>query len=393
MKKSRLVTVLGLGLVSMICLNLLLIGVIATAGWGNPAPVAPALAAENAPQAQPTSVDVSPCPDLEEELFIRIYSRVAPTVVNVTTRVMREDFFYGVYPEEGAGSGFVYDLNGHIITNYHVVAGADSIAVSFSDHISEPAELVGVDPIADLAVLKAALPPDIRPAEFGSSKGLRVGQRAIAIGNPFGRFERTLTVGVISALERTMQSQEGQTMRRMIQTDAAINQGNSGGPLLDSKGRVIGVNSAIYTPTGGNVGVGLAIPVDTVRRVVPELIDKGHYPYPWLGALGYTITPELARRLDLPVDRGVLIARVYRNSPAFLAGIKGASQETIVGNRRLLIGGDIVTNIDSRPIDSSDTLDGYLAEDTRVGQKITVEFVRDGKKQRVTVELIEAPSG
>jgi S1-C subfamily serine protease len=390
-------TFLRLGLVGLTIVNLSICGVFVLSG-SQGSPVTQAMAAGNAATpmvlvvtATPSAADCK-CPDIEEQLVTDVYERVGPAVVNVTTRVLHEDFFFGVYPQEGAGSGFVYDDVGHIVTNYHVVEGASSIVVNFTGDVSEEAELVGVDPSNDLAVLKAAVPSGVKPVEMGDSKNLRVGQRAIAIGNPFGRFDRTLTEGVISALGRTIETDSGRIIRKVIQTDAAINQGNSGGPLLDSQGRVMGVNSAIYTPSGGSVGVGLAISVDTLRRVLPELISKGRYPHSWLGALGYSITPELARRLSLPVDKGILVARIYRNSPASEADIRGARQELIISNRRVLVGGDIIVAIDGHPINSSDDLDAYLEEETRVGQQVVVEFLRDGTRQKVAVELTEEPS-
>lgn len=392
MRNHRLEIWLTLGLIGMMVLNLLLCGLLAMAYFprGLHAPPASAAAILTAtPAAAVSPVDQT---DIVEERTIDAYARVSPAVVNVTTQMIRQDFFFGVQPEEGSGSGFVYDDEGHIVTNYHVVEGATTIAVNFGDDVSQPAELVGVDPANDLAVLRAGVPAGVQPVLLGESKTLRVGQRAIAIGNPFGQFSRTLTSGVISALGRTIETQDGKTIRQAIQTDAAINQGNSGGPLLDSSGLVIGVNSAIFSPSGGSVGVGLAIPVDTVKRVVPELIDKGHYPHPWLGALGYSITPEFAQRLSLPVRAGVLVARVYRNSPAATAGIHGASREVIVGNRRVLLGGDIITAIDGQPIDSADAMDAYIEENTRVGQSVTIDFLRDDKPLQATVELIEEPS-
>jgi S1-C subfamily serine protease len=393
MRHRRLELLLTLGLVSMMGLNLALCallamtylprGFLATEADAAVAGVAISTATPPSPAEQT---------DVVEQRTIDAYARVSPAVVNVTTRMLRQDFFYGVQPEEGSGSGFVFDNQGHIVTNFHVVDGATTIAVNFTDDVSEPAELVGVDQANDLAVIKANVPAGVEPVRLGESKTLRVGQRAIAIGNPFGQFSRTLTSGVISALGRTIQTQDGKTIRQAIQTDASINQGNSGGPLLDSSGLVIGVNSAIFSPSGGSVGVGLAIPVDTVKRVVPELIDKGHYPHPWLGALGYSITPEFAQRLSLSVQTGVLVARVYRNSPAALGGLHGANQEVVVGNRRVLLGGDIITAIDGRLVDSSDTMNAYIEENTRVGQTITIDYLRDGKPHKATVELIEEPS-
>ena len=392
MRNRRWELLLTLGLISMMGLNLVLCGLLAATYLPRGFLATEVDAAVVGAASTPTPAAPAEQTDVVEQRTIDAYARVSPAVVNVTTRMLRQDFFFGVQPEEGSGSGFVFDNQGHIVTNFHVVDGATSIAVNFTDDVSEPAELVGVDPANDLAVIKANVPTGVQPVRLGESKTLRVGQRAIAIGNPFGQFSRTLTSGVISALGRTIETQDGKTIRQAIQTDAAINQGNSGGPLLDSSGLVIGVNSAIFSPSGGSVGVGLAIPVDTVKRVVPELIDKGHYPHPWLGALGYSITPEFAQRLSLPVQKGVLVARVYRNSPAALGGLHGANQEVVVGNRRVLLGGDIITAIDGRPIDSSDIMSAYIEEDTRVGQSITIDYLRDGKPRKATVELIEEPS-
>lgn len=327
-----------------------------------------------------------------EQLIINVYKKAAPSVVNITTKVLQWDFFFGVYPEEGAGSGFVYDKEGHIITNYHVIEGAQSIEVSFGEDLSVPAEVVGIDPPNDLAVLKVDVPADkLVPVELGDSSTLQVGQWAIAIGNPFGRFERTLTVGVISALNRTLELEDGRIIRNLIQTDAAINPGNSGGPLLDSRGRVIGVNTAIVSPSRASAGVGFAIPVNVLKRVVPELITYGRYRHPWLGVVGYTITPALARRLNLPVEQGVLVARIYRGSPAHKAGLKGATDQVVVGNRVILIGGDIITAIDGVPVKDIDFLNAYLEDNTRVGQTVELSVIRDGKSLKVKVVLEEAP--
>ena len=235
------------------------------------------------------------------------------------------------------------------------------------------------------------MPDGIQPVEMGDSGCLRVGQRAIAIGNPFGRFQRTLTVGVISALGRSMETEDGTVLRNMIQTDASINRGNSGGPLLDSHGLIIGVNSAIVTPSGGSVGVGLAIPVDTLHRVVPELIEKGYYSYPWLGAYGYSITPEFAERFDLPVNQGVLVAQVSRGSPAAESGIHGADRQIAVGYRRVFLGGDIITAIDGNAVNTTDDLDEFLSEDARPGQVVVVGLIRSGEVKQLSVTLTEEP--
>ncbi|MCD6289286.1 MAG: trypsin-like peptidase domain-containing protein, partial [Anaerolineae bacterium] len=284
------------------------------------------------------------------------------------------------------------DRDGHIVTNYHVIKDAQSIEVGFGDDVTRAATVVGVDPPNDLAVLKVDdLPADVHPVELGDASKLRVGQRAIAIGNPFGQFERTLTTGVISALNRTITVDENTVLRHVIQTDAAINRGNSGGPLLDSFGRLIGVNSAIYSPTGTSAGVGLAISVNTVKRVIPELIAHGRYRHPWLGVLGYSITPALAQALNLPVQRGLLVARMYQGSPAARAGLRAAQREVILGNHVILAGGDIITAINGHPIRGMDDLDDYLEEHTRVGQTVTLEAMRGTRKLQVQVQLTEMP--
>jgi len=331
--------------------------------------------------------------DAVEARRIALYKRVAPAVVNVTTRVLRSDFFWGVVPEDGSGSGFVWDTAGHIVTNYHVIQGASEIAVSFGGDVTSQAQVVGSDPINDLAVLEVeALPEGVHPLEVGASADLQVGQTAIAIGNPFGQFERTMTDGIVSALNRTMQT-DSAVLRGVIQTDAAINRGNSGGPLLDLRGRLIGVNTAIFSPSGTSAGVGLAIPVDKVRRVVPVLIATGRFPHPWLGIeeLGYEISPTLAQTLNLPADHGLLVARLYRDSPADKAGLQGAQQEIILRNRRYLIGGDIVTAVDGKAVATWEDLSAYLEEQLEVGRGISLTVLRGGKELTLTATLEEMP--
>ncbi len=331
--------------------------------------------------------------DSLEARRIAIYERVSPAVVNITTQVLRSNFFWSATPAEGSGSGFLWDTEGHIVTNNHVVAGAQQIEVSFGGDTSLQATVVGTDPINDLAVIKVdSVPEGVQPLTRGSSTDLRVGQTAIVIGNPFGQFERTMTQGIISAVNRTIET-DSTVLRGVIQTDAAINQGNSGGPLLDSHGRLIGVNSAIYSPTGTSAGVGLAIPVDKVLQVVPVLIETGRFPHPWLGieGLGYEISPALAQTLNLPVESGLLLARLYTGSPADRANLQTATEQVIVGNRRYLVGGDILTAIDGAELKAWDDLSAYLQEKTEVGQVVTLTILRNGKKLAVEVTLADTP--
>lgn len=331
--------------------------------------------------------------DLEEQLVINVYDRASPAVVHITSKAYVYGFFFELVPQEGTGSGFVYDKAGHIITNHHVIEYAEELDVTLADATMVPARVVGADPYNDLAVLKIDVPPEkLHPVELGSSADLRVGQRTIAIGNPFG-LDRTLTTGVISSLGRVIERQNDQPLAEVIQTDAAINPGNSGGPLLNSRGQVIGVNTAITSPSGGSVGIGFAVPVDTVKRVVPELIANGRYPHPWIGFEGqaYHVTPAFAEALDLPVDKGLLIARLYQDSPAHQAGLRGADRRVQSGRRVILVGGDIVTAIDGLPLESPDRLTIYLETKKRPGDQVVLTVWRDRKEITVPLTLGERP--
>lgn len=330
--------------------------------------------------------------DFAERRNISVYDQVAPSVVNVTTQVLVRNMF-GVVPEEGAGSGFVIDDEGHILTNYHVVENAQQINVSFSDQTVLTAQAVGLDPRNDLAVLKVDAPAGLlHPVELGSSAGLKVGQWAIAIGNPFGQFDRTLTTGVISALNRALQDNNGRTITGVIQTDAAINKGNSGGPLLDSSGRVIGINSAIFSPSGASAGVGFAVPVDTVKRVLPDLLSLGYYRHPWLGLQsGYSLSPNLAQVLRLPANAGILVVQLADGSPLANAGVRGAQRQVIVGNQRAFVGGEILVAVNDRPATTADALDAFLESNFKVGDTVTVDILRDGQPSTLTVQLAEEP--
>lgn len=334
-----------------------------------------------------SAADLEPI-DIEEQLITNLYERVGPSIVHITAQVVTMNFFFGPTPSEGTGSGFVYDLEGHIITNYHVIEGAESISVTFPDESEIEAVVVGVDPANDLAVIRVSELPEISvPLILGDSSDLRVGQRAIAIGNPFG-LDNTLTMGVVSALGRPLQRDNGDFIFNVIQTDAAINPGNSGGPLLNSRGIVIGVNTAIRDNAEG---IGFAVPVNTVKRVVPALIADGSYPHPSLGLLGYSISAELARTLQLPVENGILVAQLYRNGPAFNAGIQGANEEIVIGNRRILIGGDILTAIDDKPITDWNSLLQYLELKTSVGDTVRVEIMRADQTLEIPVRLAAEP--
>ena len=334
--------------------------------------------------------------NLEQEI-IEVYQSVGMGVVNITNRSFAYDFFMRPVPQEGSGSGIVYDQEGHLITNYHVIEDADELLVTLPDETTVSASVVGADPSNDLAVLKVDVSPELlHPVPLGQSDDLQVGQFVVAIGNPFG-FERTLTVGVVSALGRVIESPDERFIGEIIQTDAAINPGNSGGPLLDLSGRIIGVNTAIFSPSQASAGIGFAVPVDTVRRVVPELIARGYYPHPWLGlSYVWNLSPDRAQILreagmDVPVEEGVLLLEISADSPAARAGLRGGQDRVRLGRSVLLIGGDILTAIDGEPIATSRDLLRFLDTRTVVGQTIQVTVWRDGQEVTLAVTLDEQP--
>jgi S1-C subfamily serine protease len=331
--------------------------------------------------------------DLAEKRVIAVYNEVAPSVVNITTQVMQPSFFYGAVPAEGAASGFVIDMDGHILTNYHVIQNAQRINVAFGNGTSLQAKLVGSDARDDIAVLKVDAPKSLlKPVTFGDSNNLQVGQRAIAIGNPFGEFGRTLTTGVVSALNRSIQGPSGLPITGIIQTDAAINKGNSGGPLLDSSGRVIGITSAIFSPSGTNAGVGFALPIDTIKRVLPSLLKNGYYPHPYLGVkYAHTLSPALAQALGLSTDHGLLLVQLVAGSPLDQAGLRGASQQEVVGNRLYYVGGDVLQKVDDHTVTDLGHLKAYLENHYRVGDKVTVTYLRGHTQRQATVTLAREP--
>jgi serine protease Do len=352
--------------------------------------------------------------DLEAE-FVHLYEQANPSVVSVQVRQPVSGDITGELPQipnfpfpqdqgdqqqytYGQGSGFVYDTDGHIVTNYHVAGEADQIKVIFTDGTSLDATLVGGDPDSDLAVVK--IDPagmDLQPLTLGDSDSLQVGQMVIAIGNPFG-LEGTMTSGIVSALGRMLDSQaaasDGATFSipDVVQTDAAINPGNSGGPLLDLAGEVIGVNTAIESPVRQSSGVGFAVPSNIVAQVVPELIKNGHYEHPWLGISGTTLTSDLRDAMDLDASQhGVLIATVSSDSPADEAGLHGSSREITVDGQQVLVGGDVIVSVNGHPIDTFDDLLSFISNDASVGQTVTLGVLRDGETISVDVTLAARP--
>jgi S1-C subfamily serine protease len=326
----------------------------------------------------------------EERNNIAVYEKVADGVVNVTSIAMQLDFFFNAFPTQGSGSGSIIDTKGHILTNHHVVADAQKLEVTLADGSKWPAKLVGSDPDNDLAVIKIDVPKEkLKIISMGDSKNLRIGQKVLAIGNPFG-LQRTLTTGIISSLGRTIRSEVGTLIEDVIQTDAAINPGNSGGPLLNSDGEIIGINSAILSPSGGSVGIGFAIPVNTAKRVIPELLSKGYVTYPWIGATIQSLIPEIAKSRKLKIERGAMIAEVVKGGPADKAGLKGGNQRVQVGNMIVLVGGDIVVKADQHDVKTNDELIHYIRE-KRPGDTILLKVYRDGNFVDVKVTLSERP--
>lgn len=326
--------------------------------------------------------------DPTEAENVRIYKMCSPAVANIVTRTVEYDFFLNPVPVEGAGSGFLIDTDGHILTNYHVVEGAQTIEVTLGDQSRYKAKLIGEDTRNDIALIQ--IDPKgkkITPLPLGDSRTLQVGQRVLAIGNPFG-FSGTLTTGIVSSLGRTVQTSETTFIDDAIQTDAAINRGNSGGPLLDSHGDVIGINSAIYAPTGTTAGIGFAIPINTAKRVAEDLIKTGHVRRASLGMEGRPLWPGLAEALNLPVQQGILIERVTPGGPAAQAGIRGGTRSVLAGLQEIRVGGDVLIAIDGKATASQVDLNLLLNRDAP-GNSVTLTIVRDGKKMNVPVKLGE----
>lgn len=364
---------------------------------------------------------------LESELE-QIYTQISPSVVSIqvskktdlaaSPQFQQMPFFFGQpfgfgqnpqqqprqFYQHGAGSGFVWDTSGHIITNNHVVDGADSINVTFANETTIPAKVVGTDPDSDLAVLKVDLPADqLKPVTLADSTQIKVGQLSVAVGNPFG-LENTMTVGFVSALGRILPVSSGSdqlsagptpsyTIPDIIQTDAPINPGNSGGVLLNDQGQVIGVTAAIESPSRASAGVGFAIPSAVVQKVVPTLIDTGHYEHPWLGLSGATLTPEVAQAMNLPDNQhGALVVEVMPNSPAAQAGLLGSGRQIQFEGQQLPVGGDVITAIDGQPVNGIDDLVSYLAASTEVNQSVKLTVLRNGKTETVTATLAARPA-
>ena len=322
----------------------------------------------------------------EERINIAIYERHSPGVVNITSTTIEYTWFYEPIPDKGVGSGVIVDHRGHIVTNYHVIDDATQIEVTLHDEKVVEADIVGVDPINDLAVVKIECPSEgCRAIPLGTSQDLRVGQKVFAIGNPFG-FQQTLTTGIISSLGRGLRTQHG-FVEDMIQTDAAINPGNSGGPLLDTSGKLIGINTTIYSRAGDSAGIGFAVPVDTLKRVLPDLIEHGKVVRPWFGVLGRSIRGRLGEALQAPVEEGFLVEQVEPGSSSDQAGMKGGNRLVYFGNRRLRIGGDILVSLGGRPIHEVIDLIRVL-EDKKPGQEIELVYYRGRQRIEKRIRLV-----
>jgi S1-C subfamily serine protease len=324
----------------------------------------------------------------DESINVRVYREASGAVANILTKATAYDFFMDPVPVEGAGSGFVIDPRGYILTNFHVVQDAQSIEVVLGDQSRYPAKFLGADQRNDVALIK--IEPKGKPLvalQLGDSSKLQVGQKVLAIGNPFG-FQSTLTTGVVSALGRNVQTSQTTLIDEAIQTDAAINRGNSGGPLLNSHGEVIGINSAIYTPSGTTAGIGFAIPVNTAKRIAHDLMTEGRVRQAFLGAQTLEVGGWLAEALDLPVKDGLLIEEVTRGGPAATAGLHGGDREAMAGMRRIATGGDLIVAIDGQKIANQFDLNVVMNR-KRPGDTVSVTVYRGGKKMDVPVKLGE----
>ncbi len=349
---------------------------------------APAIDAQPVSETQGTAPERLEGLTDEESTNVRIYRQASPAVANILTKATEYDFFMTPVPVEGAGSGFVIDPRGYILTNFHVVAGAQSIDVVLGDRSKYPAKFIGADQRNDVALIK--IDPkgkQLTSLSLGDSSKLQVGQKVLAIGDPFG-FQSTLTTGVVSALGRTVQTSETTLIDEAIQTDASINRGNSGGPLINTHGEVIGINSAIYTPTGTTAGIGFAIPINTAKLIASDLMTEGHVRRAYLGVQTIPVGGWLAEALDLPVQEGLLVEQATKGSPAAASGIHGGDRSAQAGMRRISIGGDVIVAVDGQKVGNQFDMNVILNR-KRPGDSITVTVYRGAKKIDIPVKLGE----
>ncbi len=344
-------------------------------------------AASNSP-LQLTEAHAAPEYDSEEQNNISVYKKVLPSVVNITSTTLVFNFFYGTVPQQGQGSGFILDHAGHILTNFHVVDGANrGIEVQLSNKRRFQARVVGTDKVHDLALLQID-PPNLQPITLADSSGLAVGQKVYAIGNPFG-LSGTMTTGIISAI-RPIRSESGAPIEDAIQTDAAINPGNSGGPLLNSRGEVIGINTMIASNGADqSSGIGFAIPIDTAKAVLADLTKYGKVRRPSLGIVSYAIGPDLASQMGLDADYGVLIQRVIPGEAADHAGLHGGNQQAYVGNTPIMLGGDLILSIDGQQITDPQDI-SVVMDKHQAGDIISVTILRGHRKMTLKLQLGEA---
>jgi S1-C subfamily serine protease len=337
--------------------------------------------------SEPTSAETAGF-SADEQNNIGIYKNARDATVNITSTITREDWFFRVYQQEGAGSGFIIKPTGEILTNNHVVSGTAELTVTLADKKVYKAKVLGTDPRNDLALIRIDTGRKLPSLPLGNSDSLVVGQKVLAIGNPF-RFEGTLTTGVVSSLGRTIDTEENRRLEGMIQTDAAINPGNSGGPLLDSHGNVIGINTAIFGQQG-SIGIGFAMPINRAKSMLEEFQQHGHISRPALGIRTVYVAGDLAGMLDLPSQGGLLIQSVERGSAAEAAGLHGPSRMVVVGGFQLGIGGDLILSADGQNIEDNNTLPSLLNR-KRGGDMMELTIYRNGQTQKVRVKLGEAP--
>jgi S1-C subfamily serine protease len=324
--------------------------------------------------------------DAEEQNNISVYRKNIGSVVNITSKAVTFDFFYGLVPEEGQGSGFIIDKEGHVLTNYHVIADARQVEVTLHNRKKYRANIVGTDRSHDLAVVQIKA-PDLQPMTLGDSTNLQVGQKVYAIGNPFG-LSGTLTRGIVSSI-RSVQEPDGMTIDEAIQTDAAINPGNSGGPLLNWHGDVIGINTMIASSVGQSAGIGFAIPINTAKAMINDLVTLGRVRRPALGVKTLPIDPDLADQLGLAADYGLLIVQAVASGAADRAGLRGGSERAFLGNIPIMVGGDLIVGIDEQKVESQQDL-AQIMNKHRAGDTVRVDIYRGKKKMQVQVTLGEA---